>query len=146
MAKQKILVVDDDQYIRDVYQEIFTGAGFEVTAAVDGEEGLVKVREGGYAIILLDVMMPKLDGLGFLTSLKENPPRKLNGPIILLTNLAHDPVINQALSLGAKGYLIKSNLNPDQLVAKVKRLVGNTSLPASNDATTAQAQELIQEE
>lgn len=134
MAKQKILVVDDDQYIRDVYQEIFTDNGFEVITAVNGEEGLVKVREGGYAIILLDVMMPIMDGLGFLTSLKENPPKVPNGPIILLTNLAHDPVVNEALHLGAKTYLIKSDMNPDQLIAKVKEFIKDVSQTSSADA------------
>lgn len=120
MAKQKILILEDDQYTRDVYQEVLTEAGYEVTTAVDGEEGLVKIREGSYSLILLDMMMPKLDGLGVLTSFKENPPKVSNGPIILLTNLAHDPVINKAVALGAKSFLIKSDLNPDQLVAKVK--------------------------
>lgn len=122
-GKQKILILEDDQYTRDVYQEVLTGAGYEVTTAVDGEEGLVKIKEGGYNLILLDMMMPKLDGLGVLTSLKDSPPKAANGPIILLTNLAHDPVINKALSLGAKSFLIKSDLNPDQLVAKVKELI-----------------------
>lgn len=119
-GKQKILILEDDQYTRDVYQEVLTGAGYEVTVAVDGEEGLVKIKEGGYNLILLDMMMPKMDGLGVLTSLKENPPKEPNGPVILLTNLAHDPVISKALSLGAKSFLIKSDLNPDQLVARVK--------------------------
>ena len=119
-GKQKILVLEDDQYTRDIYHDVLTEAGFEVTTAVDGEEGLVKIKEGGYNLILLDMMMPKLDGLGVLAALKENPPKVSNGPIILLTNLAHDPVINKAVALGAKSYLIKSDLNPDQLVAKVK--------------------------
>lgn len=122
-GKQKILILEDDQYTRDVYQEILTEEGYNVFTAVDGEEGLVKIKEGGYQLILLDMMMPKLDGLGVLSALKDNPPIVSNGPIILLTNLAHDPVISKALALGAKSFMIKSDLNPDQLVAKVKELV-----------------------
>ncbi len=122
-GKQKILILEDDQYTRDVYQEVLTEAGYDVTVAVDGEEGLVKIREGSYSLILLDIMMPKLDGLGVLNSLKENPPKQKNGPVVLLTNLAHDPVLNKALELGAKGFLIKSDLNPDQLVSKVKEFI-----------------------
>jgi CheY-like chemotaxis protein len=122
-GKQKILVIEDDQYLRDVYQEVLTEAGYDITASVDGEEGLVKIREGGYSLILLDMMMPRLDGLGVLEALKGNSPKVTNGPIILLTNLAHDPVINKALSLGAKDYLIKSDLNPDQLVVKIRELI-----------------------
>lgn len=122
-GKQKVLILEDDQYTRDVYQEVLIGAGYDVSTAVDGEEGLVKIKEGGYQLILLDMMMPKLDGLGVLSALKESPPVVSNGPIILLTNLAHDPVINKALSLGAKSFLIKSDLNPDELVAKLKELI-----------------------
>lgn len=122
-GKQKILIVEDDQYTRDIYQEVLAEAGYDITVAVDGEEGLVKIKEGGYQLILLDMMMPKLDGLGVLSALKETSPRIANGPIILLTNLAHDPVISKALSLGAKNFLIKSDLNPDQLVAKVREAV-----------------------
>lgn len=67
--------------------------------------------------------MPKFDGLSVLSALKENPPIVSNGPIILLTNLTHNLGINKALSLGAKSFLIKSDLNPDKLVAKLKELI-----------------------
>ena len=118
--KKKILIIEDDLYTRELYEEVLTEAGFIVDSAANGEEGLVKAQRGGYNLILLDVMMPKIDGLGVLSSLKENPPKVENGPIILLTNLAHDPVITQALKLGAKTYLIKSDLNPDELVKRVR--------------------------
>lgn len=116
------MVIEDDQYIRDLYQELLTEAGYDVTVSVDGEEGVVKINEGGYSLILLDMMMPKLDGLGVLEALKKNPAKTANGPIVLLTNLAHDPVISKALSLGAKDYLIKSDLNPDQFIGKINEL------------------------
>ena len=119
MAK-KVLVVDDDLYIRELYEEVLKDEGFTVDAAVDGEEGLKKLREGGYDLVLLDVMMPKLDGLGVLDGLKKEPPKVKNGPIILLTNLGHDPIIKDALSKGAKSYLIKADLTPDQLISKLK--------------------------
>lgn len=124
MDKKKILLVEDDIYTRDVYVEVLGDAGFEVISAQDGEEGLVKASQGGFDLILLDVMMPKLDGLGVLRNLSQKPPQSQNGPIILLTNLGHDPVIKEALSLGAKSYLIKSDLNPDQLVLAVKKFLG----------------------
>lgn len=117
---KKILIVDDDLYIRDLYEEIFKDAGFEVSTAVDGEEGLKKTQEGGYDIILLDVMMPKLDGIGVLTKLQTTPPTIKNGPILLLTNLAHEAVIQDALKKGAAGFIIKTDVTPDVLIAKVK--------------------------
>lgn len=120
-GKPRILLIEDDVYILDVYADIFSEAGFEPTTAIDGEVGLQKISDGGYDLILLDVMMPKLDGLGVLAALKKTTPKKPNGPIVLLTNLGHDPIIKEALSLGAKGFLIKSDLDPDQLVAEAKK-------------------------
>lgn len=116
----KILIVDDDLYIRELYTDILKDAGFEVEVAENGNSGLEKIRKGGFDLILLDVMMPELDGLGVLKELKNKPPGVKNGPVVLLTNLAHDPIIKEALDLGASGYLIKSDLNPEQLVVKVK--------------------------
>lgn len=117
---KRLLLIEDDEFTRSLYQDVFTDAGFTVDTAPDGELGLTKLREGGYGIVLLDVMMPKLDGLGVLQGLKDQPAKSSNGPIILLTNLAHDPVVDEALKNGAKTYLVKADHNPDELVAKVK--------------------------
>ena len=117
---KKILIVEDDTYLRDLYEEVLKEDGFSVKIAVDGEEGLVTALEGGHDLILLDIMMPKLDGLGFLKSLRKKNALSKNGPIILLTNLAHDPVIKEGLDLGAKDFIVKSEITPDDLVKKVK--------------------------
>lgn len=120
---KKILLIEDDVYTRDVFEEILTDGGFGVETAMDGVEGVTRAQEGGFDLILLDIMMPKLDGLGVLKSFRDNPPKAANGPVVLLTNLGHDPVIREAMSLGAKSYIIKSDINPDQLVAKVKQFL-----------------------
>lgn len=119
MAK-KILLVDDDQYIRELYIEVLKEAGYEVTPCADGQEASTAMAQGGYDLVLLDIMMPKLDGIGVLKSIVGKPPATPNGPVILLTNLAHDPVLQEATALGAKGYLIKADITPDQLIEKVK--------------------------
>lgn len=119
MAK-KVLIVDDDAYLRDLYEEVLKEAGYEITTAVDGEEGAGKLQAGGFDLTLLDVMMPKLDGLGVLKKLQQAPPTTPNGPILLLTNLAQDPIIAEATQLGAKSYIIKADITPDQLIEKVK--------------------------
>lgn len=116
----KILVIEDDTYIRDLYEEILKGEGYEVTVAVDGEDGVVKARDGGYDLVLLDVMMPKLNGLQVLQKLNEQAPQVPNKKIVLLTNLAQDPVVTEALKTGASDFLLKADLNPGQLVEKVK--------------------------
>ncbi len=122
MAK-KILVVDDDQYIRELYEEVLKEAGYTVETAVDGEEGLALMQKGGYDLILLDVMMPKRDGLGVLSALNANPPVEKNGPIILVTNLGHDPIIKEAMQKGATSYMVKDSMNPDQFVENVKKQI-----------------------
>ncbi len=123
MNSKKILIVEDDQYIRDIYKSTLEEAGFNVTTAVDGEEGLLKAKQGGYDLVLLDMMMPKVDGIQFLTSLKEDPPKTHNGDTILLTNLTQDPVIKQGMDLGAKSYISKADVNPAEFLEKVKEFV-----------------------
>ena len=122
---KKILIIDDDLYIRELYIEVLKDAGYEITQAIDGKEGLNKILQGGFDLILLDVMMPELDGIQVLHKAKESAPQKPNGKIILLTNLSHDPTIQEGLSSGAASYLIKADITPDQLVSKVNELVGN---------------------
>lgn len=120
---RKVLVVEDDQDVRNLYKQILENAGFEITTAVDGEEGLAKILEGGFSLILLDIMLPKIDGIEILRKLKSATPQKPNGKIILLTNISQESVFKEAATLGAKLVLVKTSINPDQLVEKVKQLV-----------------------
>lgn len=116
----KILVVEDDQFLRDLYNELLTEAGYTVDLASDGEEGLSKALVGGYDLILLDIMLPKMDGLQVLKRLKEQGPKTPNGSVVLLTNLGQDAIIKEGFSLGATGYIIKSAMTPDQVLQEVK--------------------------
>ncbi len=119
----KILIVEDDKGTRDIYSGVLKEAGYDVDIAEDGEMGLFKAKEGGYDLVLLDVMLPRIDGLTLLSELKKDPPKVKNGKIIILSNLSHDPIIKQATGLGASSSLIKSNIDPGQLVAQVKKIV-----------------------
>ncbi|MBI2074523.1 MAG: response regulator [Candidatus Levybacteria bacterium] len=118
---QRVLIVDDDQYLRELYEEVLKDAGYAVETAEDGVDGLTKLQQGGYDLTLLDVVMPRLDGLGVLTSLSQNPPATKNGPILLLTNLAHDSIVKEAIDKGATSYIIKTDITPDQLLEDVKK-------------------------
>lgn len=118
---QKILVVDDDLYLREIYEETLTDAGYSVEICINGEEGLAKLQQGGYSLCLLDMMLPKVDGLGVLDRIKSNPPTVPNGPIIILSNLSHEKLIADAKSLGAASYLVKAELTPDMLLAEVQK-------------------------
>lgn len=115
----KILLIDDDQDTRDIYQEFLTGLGYKVDLAVDGEEGLAMILQGGYDLILLDIMMPKIDGIGVLKRLKEKKELPVyNGPIVVLSALDQEYVVKEAMSLGAKGFVSKV-LSPEQVLNKV---------------------------
>ena len=115
----KVLLIEDDKFTRELYEEVLKDAGYDVSVAVDGEEGLNKARQGGFNLILLDVMLPKIDGLEILRSLSNTPPTINNGPIVLLTNLTHDPVIEMAKTLGVRDHVIKSDIDPGKLVELV---------------------------
>lgn len=123
----KILLIDDDQDARAIYGEFLTQSGFIVEFAVDGEEGLIKILDGGYDLILLDIMMPKIDGLSILKKLQERPQSVYNGPIVVLSALDQEVVIKQALELGAKGYLPKANFNPKQALDKIAEFMQNSA-------------------
>ena len=120
MNTQKILLIEDDQFTRELYEEVIKDEGFPIDTATNGEEGLEKIRQGTYSLILLDIMMPKMDGLEVLRSLKDDPPNVKNGPIIILTNLTNDPVLNSAYGLDAKDYIVKSDVTPGELIDKIK--------------------------
>ena len=117
---QRILVVEDDQFLRELYNELLRDEGYDVDLAPDGEEGLAKILKGGYDLVLLDIMLPKIDGLEVLRRVKKQTTQTPNGSVVLLTNLGQDSIIKEGFNLGASGYLIKSAMNPDQVLAEVK--------------------------
>lgn len=129
---QRILVVEDDEFLRELYDELLKGEGYEVTLAVDGEQGLTQITEGGFDLVLLDIMLPKMDGLEILRNVKNKPPKLKNGPTVLLTNLGQDSIIKEGFALGASGYLIKSAMNPDQVLSEVKVFLNKNTLSSSN--------------
>ncbi len=125
---KRILIVEDDQFLREFYDELLTGENFITDTAPDGETASNKIHEGGYDLILLDIMLPKRDGLQILQFNKQNPPQKHNGPIVVLTNIGQDAIIRQCFDLGASGYMIKSALNPDQVLQEIKNYLQISTL------------------
>lgn len=123
MSQVSILLVEDDEALRNMYHHILTRKGFVVDLAQDGEEGLTKAQTGGYSIILLDLLMPKLDGIGVLRALKNQPPQKKNGPVLLLSNAQFDDLAKDATELGAEGVLLKADLLPADLVKTVQEAI-----------------------
>lgn len=124
---KKILIVEDDQFLREFYQELLTAEGYMVDVAADGDAALSKIQQGGFNLVLLDIMLPKKDGIQILGELKLSPPKNPNGPIICLTNLGQDTIIKQCFELGVQGYLIKSAMNPDQVLTEIKSYITKSS-------------------
>lgn len=118
-AKKRVLIVEDDQFLREFYQELLESEGMVVDTAPDGETAVNKIHEGGFDLVLLDIMLPKKDGLQILKESKINPPTKPNGPIVVLTNIGQDAIIKNCFEAGAAGYMIKSALNPDQVLQEI---------------------------
>jgi len=115
----KILIIEDDPLMRRLYQKIFTFEKYEVESAEDGEEGLEKARKVKPTLILLDVMMPKMNGLQVLEKLKADPDLK-KIPVVMLTNLAGQKDAETALAKGAVKYIVKSEYEPKQVSDMVK--------------------------
>lgn len=124
---KKILIVEDDQFLREFYQELLQAEGYLVDVAQDGEVALAKIWENEYDLILLDIMLPKKDGLEILADLKVHPAKSANVKIVVLTNLGQDTIIKRCFDLGAEGYLIKSALNPDQVLTEIKSYLSKTA-------------------
>ncbi|GIW69675.1 MAG: hypothetical protein KatS3mg101_0422 [Patescibacteria group bacterium] len=118
--KNKVLIIEDEQDIRTIYAEVLQNAGYVVDQAPNGEVGEDKLRNTDWQLLLLDIMLPGKDGLKILKDLKEMPEMK-KGPVIVLTNLNSEHIIQEAFKLGADGYLIKSEVNPDKVVEEVGR-------------------------
>ncbi|MBU0707799.1 response regulator [Patescibacteria group bacterium] len=117
--KLKVLLVEDEKMLSSMYATKFTKEGYDLSAAYDGEEGLAKAKSLKPDIILLDIIMPKIDGFVVLKALKEDPELK-KIPVILLTNLGQDEDIKKGKELGACDYFIKANHTPAEVVEKVQ--------------------------
>ncbi|HUQ85428.1 MAG TPA: response regulator [Candidatus Limnocylindrales bacterium] len=120
---QKILIIDDDLFIREIYTNVLKKAGYEVDLAENGEEGYSKLHSGGYSLCLLDMRMPDLSGLEVIERIQKNPPILPNGPLVLLTNMGFDQDAKEGMEKGANSYLVKADLTPDQLVENIKKLL-----------------------
>jgi len=119
---KKILIIEDDSFLSEMYSTKLIQEGFETEIAVDGEQGIDKIKNIKPDLVLLDIVLPKMDGFEILESVKKDPEFK-NIPIILLTNLGQKNEIEKGLSLGADEYIIKAHFTPTAVVAKVKEIL-----------------------
>lgn len=120
--KSKILLVEDDKMLADMYVTKFSKEGIQIMKAEDGAKGLEVAKREKPDLILLDIIMPKLDGFAVLKELKKDPSMS-NTHILLLTNLGQSEDVDKGKELGADDYFIKANHTPAEIVEKVKYLL-----------------------
>ena len=119
---KRILVIDDERALLEDLISILQYADYEAGGALTGEDGLIIAADDHPDLILCDIMMPEKDGLSTLNDLKADESTK-SIPVVMLTNLADETYVTQALSLGAVSYLVKSQILPPDVVAKVKEVL-----------------------
>jgi len=120
---KKILFIEDEPHLQKELKEILGQEKIEIFSAFDGEEGLKQVKKEKPNLILLDLILPKKDGFEVLKELKADDELK-DIPVIVLTNLEGIGDVEKALSLGATTYLVKANYDLEDVVKKIKELVG----------------------
>ena len=119
MDKRKILIVEDDNFVAEVYLAKLTEMGYEAILAQNGEEGLVALKKDKIDMILLDILMPIMNGMEMLEEIKKNEEWK-NIPVILLTNVGEKESIQKVREMGVKNYLIKSHFTPAEVIEKIE--------------------------
>jgi DNA-binding response OmpR family regulator len=118
----KVLLVEDDEILHNMYKKKFEYEGFEVVSAFDGSEGVKKAETEKPDVILMDIIMPKMDGFVAVKKIKKNSAIS-NVPIVMLTNLGQEEDVNKGRELGADDYFIKANHTPAEIVKKIKDLL-----------------------
>lgn len=121
MAK-KILIVEDDKFLRELIFEKLSGEGYEVSKAADGEEGVKKINEESPDLVLLDLILPGMDGFEVLSKVR-GKKEIAQMPIIILSNLGQKEDIERGLTLGATDFMVKAHFTPNEIVDKVKSYI-----------------------
>lgn len=119
---KKLLVADDEQFISTAYSDGLQRAGFTVLVTHDGAEALEKIKSERPDLVLLDLIMPKMDGFEVLKKVKADPQVKAT-PIVILTNLSQETDVDEVKKLGAVDFVVKSDISLQDLIAKVSNLL-----------------------
>lgn len=121
---KKILIVEDDPMLVEIYSKKFELSGFEVFLASSGTEAISKAQEVHPDVILLDLVLPEIDGFGALKKIREDKSLD-NTKIIISSNLSQEEERQKAEDLGANGFITKANFTPQEMVNKVREVVGD---------------------
>jgi len=120
--EQKILIIEDDLFLRQLISKKIGQEGYDVVEAVDGEEGIKKVETEKPDLILLDLILPGVDGFEVLSRVKKNLNTK-HIPVIILSNLGQKEDVDRGLNLGAEDFLIKAHFTPTEIIIKIRNVL-----------------------
>lgn len=122
--KTRVLIVEDDQFLRELSSRKLTQEGFHVDVAIDGNEGLAKIIETKPDVVLLDIILPGIDGFEILKKIRSHEDAGVkNSALILLSNLGQESDVAKGEKLGADDYLIKANFTIDEIIDKIKSVL-----------------------
>ena len=121
MAK-KVLVIEDDKFLRELISQKLSKEGYDVLEAIDGEKGVESLEKENPDVILLDLILPGIDGFEVLTKIK-SMPEKSKIPVIILSNLGQKDDIEKGLNMGAVDYLIKAHFTPGEIIEKIRSII-----------------------
>jgi len=121
MAKT-ILVIEDDKFLRELMAQKLIKEGYEVVEAIDGPDGIKKLKEKKPGLVLLDLILPGMDGFEVLSKIKEDSDTG-QIPVIILSNLGQREDVERGLKLGAADYLIKAHFTPGEIIEKIKNII-----------------------
>jgi len=127
----KILLIEDDPLIVKIYTTRLTADGYNVFSAENGEDGLAVAEKEIPDLVVLDIMMPRIDGYGVLEKIRSNPQLK-HIPILVYSNLAVEEEIARAKNMGANEFVVKADLSPTEMVHKIKSYVEGNNAPPPN--------------
>jgi len=122
--KQKafILIVEDDKFLRELLTRKLDSVGFQISTAIDGHDALKKIKDELPQIILLDLVLPGVDGFEILKQIKEDP-KTSKIPVIILSNLGQKEEVEKGIKLGADDYLVKAHFTPDEIIGKIEAVL-----------------------
>jgi DNA-binding response OmpR family regulator len=120
-----VLLVEDDSFLREICSKKLTKEGYTVYEAIDGEQALAGLTKIKLDIVLLDIILPAIDGFQILSQIrKSEDPKVAKIPVIMLSNLGQDDDIKKAMEMGANDYLVKAHFTTEEIVVKIKKMLG----------------------
>lgn len=122
-GKKKILIIEDDKFLRELIARKLEEVGYGIIQAMDGEKGLEKLEEEKVDVVLLDLVLPGIDGFEVLAQANKEDILK-DVPVLVLSNLGQREDVERALNLGAVDYLIKAHFTPEEIINKIREIVG----------------------